>query len=103
MTPAVPLLGIYPEETKIEKGKKGFTTPLKEKAKRERAIKKAEERIALLEEEIATIDTELQRQENISDYVKLAELQDKQFDLENELLCAMEEWERLSNEAEKDL
>jgi ATP-binding cassette subfamily F protein 3 len=91
------------KETKTEKGKKGFTTPLKEKAKRERAIKKAEERIALLEEEIAAIESELQRQENISDYVKLAELQDKQFNLENELLSAMEEWEKLSNEAQNDL
>ena len=91
------------KETKSEKGKKGFTTPLKEKAKRERAIKKAEERISLLEEEIAATESELQREENISDYVQLAELQNKQFDLENELLAAMEEWERLSNEAQNDL
>ena len=91
------------KETKTEKGKKGFTTPLKEKAKRERAIKKAEEKIASIEEEIAVIETELQNGENISDYVKLAELQEKQFALENELLSAMEEWERLSNEAQNDL
>ena len=88
------------DEPKPEKTKKGFTTPLKEKAKRERAIKKAEEKIALLEEKLEGILTELRLEENLSDYVKLSDLQKLQEETEAELDIAMNEWERLSTEAE---
>ena len=91
-----------PTQTKLptvrEKTKKGFTTPLKEKAKKERAIKKAEERIALLEEKSKNILEELALDENISDYVKLAELQKLQEETETELLEVLDEWEKLSQD-----
>lgn len=77
------------------KEKKTYTTPLKEKAKREKAIKKCEEKIAKLEEELALIENELLKEENISDYIKLGELNQKQATLEEELMTAMEEWEAL--------
>ena len=77
------------------KEKKTYTTPLKEKAKKEKAIKKCEEKIAKLEEELALIETELLKEENISDYVKLGELNQKQAELEEALMLAMEEWEGL--------
>ena len=86
-------------EEKTVKDKKTYTTPLKEKAKRERAIKKAEEKIAMLEKELEEIQIELQREENIADYVKLSELTTKNEQLETELLEIMEEWEKLSSES----
>ena len=80
---------------KAPKPKKTYTTPAKEKAKRERAIKKAEERIAELEKRAAEVLRELESEENISDFVKLSELQNEQFSIENEISTVLEEWEKL--------
>ena len=84
---------------KAEKVKKTYTTPLKEKAKRERAINKAEEKIALLEEKLDGINTELGLPENLTDYIKLSELQKEQEEVQTELDIAMSEWEKLCEEA----
>ena len=78
------------------KEKKTYTTPLKEKAKREKAIKKAEEKIATLEAEISLLETEQQREENLSDYVKLAEIGENLEKLQLELEQAYNEWESLA-------
>jgi len=85
-------------EVKEQPKKKGYTTPAKEKAKRERAIAKAEEKIALLEEKIDGLKTELNLPENLSDYIKLSELQQELSELETELDIAFGEWEKLSEE-----
>ncbi len=88
---------------KTEKVKKNYTTPAKEKARLERAVKKAEERIALLEEKLEGVNTELLLEENLSDYIKLSELQSEQEALETELDAVMNEWESLSEKlAEAD-
>ena len=81
------------KEVAQPKAKKSYTTPAKEKAKRERALKKAEEKVALLEEKLAGLETELTWEENISDYIKLAELQQLIASTEEELSVAMSEWE----------
>jgi ATP-binding cassette subfamily F protein 3 len=78
------------------KEKKTFTTPLKEKARREKALKKAEERIAKLEEEISNLGAEQQSEENLSDYVKLAEIGERLETLQAELETAYNEWEELA-------
>ena len=83
------------------KPKRKFTTPLKERSKKERAVKKAEDKIALLEEQIEQININLQLEENISDYQKLTELQNELENLNSELELAMDEWETLTNELEK--
>ncbi len=83
---------------KNQKAKKGYSTPAKEKARLERAVRKAEEKIALLEERLGGIYTELTLEENISDYIKLSEFQKEQEELETELDATMNEWERLSQE-----
>jgi ATP-binding cassette subfamily F protein 3 len=83
---------------KTIKEKKNYTTPAKEKARLERAVKKAEEKIAILEERLGGLETELTLEENISDYIKLGELQREQEELETELDAAMNEWERFSEE-----
>ena len=91
-----------PKEAEIKeaspiKSKRNYTTPGKEKAKRERAIKKAEALIEKLENELDMLQTEIQKEENISDYVKLTELQEQIDEKEMLLLEAMEELEEMQN------
>ena len=83
------------EETEKPK-KKTFTTPAKEKAKKEKALKKAEERVTALESKIEELKAEIEREENLSDYIKLSELGSEIEKLETELLEALEEWENLA-------
>ncbi len=77
------------------KEKKTFTTPLKEKARKEKAIKKCEEKIAELEAELNKIENELLKDEVLSDYIKLSELQELQSNIQSELESVMEDWEAL--------
>ncbi len=76
-----------------KQSKGSYTTPAKEKSKRERALKKAEEKVNTLETELEAINTELLKDENISDYIKLSELQEKMALTEAALNEAMLEWE----------
>ncbi len=76
------------------KPKKTYTTPLKERSKRERALQKAEEKVALLEEKRDGIETELRLDENLCDYLKLSELQAELTAVEEDLSVALSEWER---------
>ena len=78
------------------KAKKSFTTPLKEKAKREKALLKCEEKIALAEEKIANIKSELSLEENMCDYEKLQQLSSELETAEEELLELMAQWEELA-------
>lgn len=80
------------------KVKKKFTTPLKERSKKERAVNKCEEKIKSLEQQIESIKLELNSEDNQADYVKLTELQNKLDDLECQLDAVIEEWDRLSTE-----
>lgn len=73
--------------------KKTFTTPLKEKSRRERALKKAEENVAKLEEELSALETALADESNQSDYIKLGELQNELTRVSAELEDAMIAWE----------
>ncbi len=86
---------IVGEKTQKPKEKKSYTTPLKEKAKKERAIKKCEERIADLENKIEALQTELSKEDIMSDYLKLTEIQTELAMLEEQLILAMDEWEKL--------
>jgi len=76
------------------KQKKAYTTPGKEKSKRERALKKAEATVAELESQLERLYEEIKSEENLSDFVKLTELQAEIEETEELLLNAMEEWER---------
>ncbi len=84
------------KEIKEKPQKKTYTTPAKEKAKRERALKKAEDRVAELEEKIEELKIELEAPENLSDYLKLSEIGEQIEAMENELLEALEVWEELA-------
>ena len=85
-----------PTQKPEKKEKKTYTTPLKEKAKRERALKKAEDKIAELEAKLEALKTEQQSPENLADYQKLSELQGQIDECETKLLEQMEAWERLA-------
>ncbi len=82
--------------------KKSYTTPLKEKSRRERALKKSEELIESLEAELTQLQDEIQKEENISDYIKLEQLQKAIADTSTRLELAMEEWEILAVENESE-
>ncbi len=77
------------------KEKKNYTTPLKEKAKRERVIKKKEEQIESLEQKISELQAALELPENISDYLKLSEITQQLNSAEEELKIAYDEWANL--------
>ncbi len=77
------------------KQKKVYTTPAKEKAKREKAIKKAEEDISYYEKKLEELKIEIDKPENLSDYVRLTELQQEIEETEYILIKKMEDWEFL--------
>ena len=52
----------------------------------------------MLEEKLAALTSEINKDENISDYVKLTELQNDIDNTEEELLLAMEELENLMSQ-----
>ena len=65
------------------------------KRKKENDIRKAEDRISLLEEREAALDEALAREENYTDMTKLLKLQQEKEAVQNELLEWMEMWEKL--------
>lgn len=84
-----------PSSPTESKQKKTYTTPGKEKAKRERAIKKAQTNIDQLEKKLDELHEEINKEENISNYVLLTELQNQIDETEELLLCAMEDLDEL--------
>lgn len=70
-----------------------YTTPAKEKSKRERALKKAEEKVNSIEKELEELNLQLNDEANFSNYVLLSEIQSKISVSEENLLIAMDEWE----------
>ena len=82
------------------KPKKTYTTPAKEKAKRERALKKAEELVLTLESKLEMLNEELKDESVICDYVRLTELEAEITKTEDELASAMENWELCAQENE---
>ncbi len=83
---------------KDKKEKKSFTTPAKEKAKREARIKKLEALVSDCDEKIAKLKDELESDHVVSDYVKLTELHEKLAEQEELNLGYLEEWDTLLDE-----
>lgn len=83
------------------KQKKNYTTPAKERSRCERALAKAEEKIALLELKIGGLEDEMQTPEIASDYLKLSEAQKELETLQTELSIAMSEWETAAERLEE--
>lgn len=79
-------------ETNENSGKKD-NNPGKERAKLERKVKKAEESVAICEEEIEALKLELMAPHNASNYSRLGEIQEKIDAKEETLIMLMEQWE----------
>lgn len=84
----------------IKAPKKTYSTPLKDKSRRERALKKAEELVEKLENKLLLLQEEIEKEDNLSDYVKLEQLQNAIAETSIKLDVAMEEWETLANESD---
>ena len=80
---------------KEKKEKKTYTTPAKEKARREARLSKLETLLAQCDEKIAKIKSELESDEVISDYVRLTQLHEALAAEEELNLSYMEEWAEL--------
>ncbi len=81
--------------------KKDFSTPLKDKAKKQRRVAKLEEIIEQTEKKILELNLELEKTEVYSDYVKVTKIQEQLEKLNFELDAYSEEWATLSDELEK--
>lgn len=79
-----------------KENKRGFTTPLKEKSKIERKLKKTEEQIGLLEQETASLQKLLENPEIYSDFVKLTKIQTELEEKTSLIEKLTEEWLSLS-------
>lgn len=88
------------EKNQEKTPKKSFTTPLKEKSRRERALKKAEEAVELLEEKLSALNEQLNDEEVQSNYIKLGELQEEIASISAELDKAMTKWEEIAEESD---
>lgn len=84
----------------VKAQKKSFTTPLKEKSRREKALKKAEETVEKLENRLAELEEELADENVQSDYIRLGELQNEISLVSEQLEEAMANWEKLAEESE---
>ena len=89
-----------PEKAAVKAPKKTFTTPLKEKSRREKALKKAEETVEKLEVELSALEEQLADDSIQSDYIKLGELQNEITSVTAQLEEAMLKWEELAQESD---
>ena len=87
-----------PSVIKEKKEKKGYTTPAKEKARREAKIKKLEENLAECDENIAKLKSEINSDEVVSDYLRLTELHKELAEQEALNLRYLEEWDMLMDD-----
>ena len=81
------------QETKKKEPKKTFTTPLKEKSKLERALKKIEDEINEKETRISKLKEELLKEEVYTDYLKVSEINSEIDILEEALEENLAKWE----------
>lgn len=81
-------------------GKKTFSTPLKDKSRKERRVKKLEELLLEVENKIAELNQELEKPEVYSDYKKVEEIQSELDQLVVAREGYSEEWLTLSEDLE---
>lgn len=87
-------------KTPVKPLKKTFTTPLKEKSRREKALKKAEATVENLENQLSVLEEQLSDVAIQSDYIRLGELQNEIADVTSQLEEAMLRWEELATDNE---
>jgi len=82
-------------EGKKKEPKKTYTTPLKEKSKLERALKKIEEDINKKESRVKELRQELLKEEIYTDYIKVGEINLEIEFLEKSIEENLLKWEEL--------
>ena len=87
-------------EEKVQKVKRTYINPLKEKEKIEKKISKLEEKIMQKEDEKENLQNELLKEEIYTDYVKVGEINNQILVIDKEIEQIMLEWEKLSEELE---
>lgn len=90
-----------PEKKGQSGSKKSFSTPLKDRGKKERRATKLEELIAKNEEQLALFNKELEDPKVYSDYVKVTEIQEKIYQLQMQTDEYTNEYFSLIDELEK--
>ena len=83
------------ENIKKKEPKKIYNSPLKEKSKLERSLKKIEEDINQKEIKIAELQEELLKEEIYTDYVKVGEINSEIEDLNNQIEESLLKWEEI--------
>ena len=83
------------EDVKKKEPKKIYNSPLKEKSKLERALKKIEEEINQKEIRIAELQEELLKEEIYIDYVKVGEINSEIDDLNKQIEECLFRWEEI--------
>lgn len=81
-------------------GKKTFSTPLKDKSKKERRIKRLDELMEINRNKIDELNAQLENPEVYSDYIKVSEIQTELDKITTENNLYEEEWLTLSEELE---
>jgi ATP-binding cassette subfamily F protein 3 len=69
----------------------------KQQARNEAKMKKIEKEIDALEQQLAELNVELQKEENYSDYEKLVNIQNEIAKMNEEIENKMQEWEELGS------
>ena len=85
------------EITKKKDPKKMYNTPLKEKSKLERILKKTEEDISKREIRVDQLKQELLKEEIYTDYIKVGEINSEIDSLEKEIEERLLKWEEIQN------
>lgn len=81
-------------------GKKTFSTPLKDKGKKERRVKKLEQLLSEIESKLLALNEQLEKPEVYSNYIEVERLQTEILTLTTEQESYTEEWLTLSEELE---
>lgn len=91
-----------PIESKNKKeNKKRYISPLKEKSKLEKTLKKIEEEINQKEAEIASLQQDLLKEEVYTDYIKVGEINFKIDELNKEIEENLLSWENIQKEIDE--
>ena len=93
---------LVPEKIEIKKKehKKTYISPLKEKSKLERALRKIEEDINNKEAKISELKEELLKEEIYTDYIMVGEINSKMEALQKEIEQNLIKWEEIQNNIE---
>ena len=89
------LVEIVEDNATKKENKKIYISPLKEKSKLERALKKIEEEINLKENRISELQIELLKEEVYIDYIKVEELNSEIEELNKQIEDCMLKWEEI--------